>query len=229
MDSLIVGSMAALWLGILTSISPCPLATNIAAISFIGKRIENVRHVIYSGILYTLGRSVVYVILGALLVASVLSIQEVAVFLQKYMNELLGPILIITGMMLLEMIKFEFRGTGISQKALQKVKSDNVWSSGLLGIIFAMAFCPVSAALFFGGLIPLSVRDGSNTLYPALYGIGTALPVVFFALLIAFSARSVSKAFNKITKIETKARRITGILFIAVGLYYSLRYIFGIF
>lgn len=228
MDSLLLGAGMALWLGILTSVSPCPLATNIVAISYIGKRVDDMRYVAFSGLAYALGRTVVYVAIGAILVASILSVQEIAIFLQKYMNQILGPVLILAGILLLDLIKLNISGGNPFEKAMTGIKRDSAWGAGLLGIIFALSFCPISAALFFGGLVPLSVKEGSSFLFPALYGVGTALPVVLFAILIAFGAGYVSRAFDRIRQLEAVARRLTGILFIAVGIYFSLVYIFGI-
>jgi len=228
MESLLIGVVTALWLGILTSVSPCPLATNIAAISFIGKRVGRTRQVLLSGLLYAVGRAVAYLALGILVTASVLSIPQVSNFLQRYMNKLLGPILILIGMFLLELVAVNLPGIAVSARMQDRAEKGGVWGAGLLGIIFALSFCPISAALFFGSLIPLSVRCNSKILLPSLYGIGTGLPVIFFAVLIAISAQSVGKAFNKLTSVELWARRITGAVFICVGIYLSLRFIFGI-
>ena len=150
---LLAGMGSALWFGILTSISPCPLATNIAAISFIGKRLESRRAVVWTGLLYTLGRSLVYVALGALLVASVLSAADASQFLQRYMNRLLGPILILVGMLLLELIRLPLPNTGASEKLGRRVEPWGVWGGFALGVVFALSFCPVSAVLFFGSLL----------------------------------------------------------------------------
>lgn len=229
MEGFLVGAGMALWLGILTSISPCPLATNIVAISYIGKRVDNMRYVALSGFLYALGRTAVYIVIGAILVASILSVQEIALFLQKYMNQLLGPVLILAGILLLDLIKLNFPGGNPFEKVMAGIKRDSAWGAGLLGVIFALSFCPVSAALFFGGLIPLSLKEGSSFAFPLLYGIGTALPVVLFALLVAFGANYVSRTFDRIRQLDAAARCFTGILFVGVGIFYCLRYIFGIF
>lgn len=222
--SIAVGS--ALWLGILTSISPCPLATNIAAISYIGRRVGNPRQVFLTGLLYTAGRTLTYLVLGILLVASVMSIPQVSMFLQKYMHVLLGPILILVGMVLLGLIQLSLPGMGASTNVQARADSWGIWGALLLGVVFALSFCPVSAALFFGSLIPLSVQVNSSVALPLIYGIGTALPVLVFAVLIALSAQSVGKAFNVLTKIEWWARMATGSIFLLVGIYFSLKYIF---
>jgi len=229
MNEFLLGTFTAFWLGIMTSISPCPLATNIAAISFIGRQVGNRRRVLISGLLYTLGRAFTYMLLGALLVTSLLSTPHVSQMLQKNMNKILGPILIIAGMVLLELIHLSpGGGLGISEKMRAHAEKMGTWGAALLGIVFALSFCPVSAALFFGSLIPLSVKSGSSTLMPILYGIGTALPVVAFAILIALGAHSVGKVFGNIIRLELWARRITGIIFIGVGVYFSLTHIFRV-
>jgi cytochrome c-type biogenesis protein len=228
MDGLLVATGSALWLGVLTSISPCPLATNIAAITYIGKRVSSPRMVLFSGLLYTLGRMLAYLALGIILVASLLSIPDLAYFLQKYMNKFLGPLLIIVGLFLLELIKLNFSGGGLGARMQNRVDRYGIWGAGLLGLVFALSFCPVSAALFFGSLIPLAVKHNSSLMFPSIYGIGTALPVIVFAFLIGFSTRLVSKVFNQITKVEFWARRITGVIFIIVGIYYILIYIFNL-
>jgi cytochrome c-type biogenesis protein len=222
-----LAAASALWLGILTSISPCPLAMNITAISYIGRRVDDPRKVLSAGLLYTVGRTLTYTVLGALLVASLLSAPRLSHMLQKYMNLAMGPLLIIVGMVLLELISFARKGGGVSEGMQRKVDRFGIWGALLLGIVFALSFCPISAALFFGSLLALSVTNESGIILPAVYGIGTALPVLVFAVLIAFGANRIGKAYNRMAAFEYWARRITGLVFIAAGIYYSLTYIFG--
>ncbi len=228
MNEFFLGIVSAVWLGILTSISPCPLATNIAAISFIGRRVENPRHVLLSGLLYTSGRALTYLLLGVFLVTSLLSAPYISHALQKYMNKALGPVLILVGMFLLDLLRFNFSLPGMSDTMRGRVEKMGLAGPALLGILFALSFCPVSAALFFGSLIPLALKSGSGIVLPSLYGIGTALPVVLFAVLIALGFRAVGSVFNRITQFEFWARRVTGAVFIAVGIYLSLVYIFRV-
>ena len=226
MTWLAVGS--ALWLGILTSISPCPLASNIAAISFIGRRVGHTRQVLLSGLLYTLGRTATYVLLAAIILAGLLAADGVARFLHRYMNQILGPVLILVGMGLLGMLGFSLSlnlaGRGVQERA----SKGGWWWSGVLGILFALSFCPVSAGLFFGALIALSAASSSRILLPSLFGMGTAVPVIGFAFLIAFGSQYVGRAFNRLTQIEKWVRTITGVVFILAGLYYCLTYIYGV-
>ncbi|NQU06519.1 MAG: sulfite exporter TauE/SafE family protein [Calditrichaeota bacterium] len=225
---MLLGLGFALWLGILTSISPCPLATNIAAISFIGKQVGSTKQVLISGLLYTLGRMFAYVVVGAIVVTGILSIPGMADFLQNYLNKFLGPILIIIGLVLLEVITATWLGSLGSGKAQTAIEKHGIWGAGLLGIIFALSFCPVSAALFFGSLIPLAVGVGSTIVYPSIYGIGTGLPVIVFAILIAFGTHAVGVAYDRLRLFEKWARKITGAIFILVGIYYTITYTLGV-
>lgn len=220
---------SALWLGILTSISPCPLATNIAAVSFLSKKIAHPLMVFLSGFAYTLGRMVAYAALGWVIINSLLSVPEVAQFLQKYMVKALGPLLVITGLFLLEIITLKLPGVALSHKQHSKLVESEALGAFVLGLIFALAFCPVSAALFFGSLMPLALNNRTGALLPFIYGIGTGLPVLIFAVAIALGVTSMSHWFHKITKLEYYTRRITGMIFILVGLYFTGIYILRLF
>jgi cytochrome c-type biogenesis protein len=217
---------SALWLGILTSISPCPLATNIAAISFIARKVDRMRAVLLSGLLYALGRTVAYLVLGVLIMAGLTASSEITLFLQRYLSQALGPILILVGMLLLGLWRstasVSLVGAGMQARAAQ----GGIGWAALLGILFALSFCPVSAGLFFGVLIPLAASHQSLFVLPLLYGIGTALPVLVFALLIAFASQRLGSAFDRLTQIEAWVRRVTGLIFVLAGLYYSLLYVY---
>jgi cytochrome c-type biogenesis protein len=218
----------AISLGILTSISPCPLATNIAAISFIGRRIDKARIVLASGLLYVLGRTIAYVGLAFLILAGLLGNAEIARFLQRYLNQILGPLLILVGLVLLEMLGTSFSLNLAGKSVQDRASRGGVWWAGALGIIFALSFCPVSAGFFFGGLLPLAVENESRLVLPSLFGLGTALPVIVFAFLMAFASNYVGRAFNRLAQVERWVRRVTGVVFILAGIYYCLTYIYGL-
>ena len=228
MNEAFIGMGAALWLGILTSISPCPLATNIAAISYVGRRVEKTRWVLMAGLLYTLGRSLAYLVVAIIVTKGLLSIPGVSNFLQKYMNLIIGPIMLVVGLLLLDIWKFSFNSGGMGTKFQTRIDRMGVWGAGLMGIVFALAFCPVSAGLFFGGLIPLAIK-GNALLLSSIYGIGTALPVIGFALLLAFAAHWVGIAFKKLTAIEIWVRRVTALVMILVGIVLILKHNFGLY
>lgn len=228
MDAFLTSVGAALWLGILTSISPCPLATNIAAISYVGRNAANSRLVLASSGLYTLGRVVAYSVLGALVVASLLSAPGLSVWLQKYLNLFLGPFLIVVGMVLLELLELP-AGTGSGFIRLRtQVEKLGLAGSGLLGILFALSFCPVSAALFFGSLIPLAISNESKVLLPAVYGVGTGIPVIVFAVMLMFGRSSFGTFFGRVTGAEKWLRGITGISVLLVGVYITLQQIYHV-
>jgi cytochrome c biogenesis protein CcdA len=227
-ESYWIGLVSACWLGILTSISPCPLAANIAAISYIGNRVDRPGRVMLSGLVYTAGRTVTYVLLGVIVVGGLLSIPDLAFFLQRNMNKALGPILILAGLLLLGLFKLTLPGVTAGEGMQRRVERYGIWGAGLMGLIFALSFCPVSAALFFGSLIPLALEHQSRIMMPSVYGIGTALPVVAFALLVAFGAGFIGRAFNRLTQFERWARRVTAVVFLLVGAYYTVNYLIGI-
>jgi cytochrome c biogenesis protein CcdA len=220
---------SALWLGILTSISPCPLTTNIAAISYVGRRLERTGGVLLSGLLYTAGRSVAYLAVGILVTKGLLSIPGVSNFLQKHLNLVIGPLILVVGLLLLGIFKFDLGGGGVGKNLQAKIDKMGLWGAGVLGIIFALAFCPTSAGLFFGGLVPLAVKSNSAFLLPVLYGIGTALPVIGFSLVLAFGAHLVGAAFNKLTVIELWVRRATAAVMILVGVALIVKHNFGVY
>jgi cytochrome c biogenesis protein CcdA len=226
MNSFVFAIATACWLGILTSISPCPLATNIAAVSYIGRQVGKPRIVLLTGMLYTAGRTLTYMILGALIVAGVLSMPKLSSVLQKYMNTFLGPILILVGMFLLDMIRLGVSGPGISERMQERADRYGIWGAGFLGCLFALSFCPLSGVLFFGSLIPLAIQHQSGIIMPMVYGIGTALPAFIFAILIALGAGYMGRVFDRVIVFERWARRFTGTIFILVGIYFTMVYIF---
>jgi sulfite exporter TauE/SafE len=221
---LLAGSGTALWLGVLTSINPCPLATNAAAVSFIGRKVENPRLVLWASLLYTCGRSAAYVALGMALVLSLISAPRVSHFLQKYMIVMLGPFLLACGLVLLGLVKLPVGGMGVGPTLQDRAERMGIWGAGFLGIVFALAFCPLSAALFFGSLLPLAVQLRSGFLLPFVYGVGTALPVVLIAILIAGGAHSIGKTLDRTAQFALWARRVTGIVFVAIGVWFSVIY-----
>ncbi|MFZ5907347.1 MAG: aromatic aminobenezylarsenical efflux permease ArsG family transporter [Nitrospirota bacterium] len=219
---------SAVWLGILTSVSPCPLASNIAAVSFISQKVAQRNTVFLSGILYTLGRSLTYVLLGVLIVKTLVDVPILSDFLQRYVNKILGIVLVLVGMVLLDLVRIPVSLPSVSENIARKLVDTGALGSLPLGILFALAFCPVSAALFFGGLIPIAVKAQSGIGLPLLYGIGTALPVLLFAVLVAAGTGYINSLYYRITRVEFYTKKVTGVIFILAGIYYALAYIFEI-
>ncbi len=182
-----------------------------------------------AGVLYTAGRALVYVALSVVLVSSLLAAPALSHALQKYGHKLLGPILILVGMVLLDLIRLRPSGIGAGGGVSERLAKAGVWGALPLGALFALSFCPTSAALFFGSLLPLAVERHSPVALPLSYGVGTALPVVLFAILLAAGAQSVSKVFAQVSRLEIWARRATGAVFIAIGVYFVLAYVFEVF
>jgi cytochrome c-type biogenesis protein len=168
MESWYLNAISAFWLGVLTSISPCPLATNVAAISFVARNLGSSQKVLWSGVLYSVGRMLVYIAIAVFAVTSLLSLPEVSFFLQSNMHKIIGPLLIIVGIVLLDVLPISFSASLLSDSVQERAGRWGIWGSGLLGIVFALTFCPLSAALFFGSLIPLAVDGKSAILMPSM-------------------------------------------------------------
>jgi cytochrome c-type biogenesis protein len=220
--------LSVIWLGILTSISPCPLATNIAATTYIGRQIVSPFGTVLAAAAYTLGRTLAYVIIASAIIAGLFSIPGVSMFLQSHMNKMMGPVLLVTGLFILGLIPLRMPSVGLNMNLLKRLGDSGMPGAVAMGFLFALAFCPLSAALFFGGVMPLSLELRSRFFLPLLYGIGTAAPVIGFAVIIAYSTRLAGLFFNRLAVFERWFRRITGIVFILIGLYFCLKYIFRI-
>lgn len=229
MIELFIAFGSAFWLGMLTSISPCPLATNVAAVSFLSKKINHPKAVLWAGSAYTFGRMIAYTILGTIIITSIVSVPSAVNFLQKYMNRILGPILLVVGLFLLNVIRLNISGFSLSKEKQESIAKSGAKGAFLLGAIFALSFCPISAALFFGSLIPLALNSKIGIILPFFFGIGTGLPVMVFAIGIALGVLSVSHWFHKVATLEKYTRKITGSIFVLVGLYFIYNYIFTIF
>ena len=212
--------LSALILGLMTAISPCPLATNITATAFISKNISSKKKVFLSGLLYSLGRGFSYTAIGLILYFGA-SKFHVARFFNQNGEKYLGPLLIIIGLIMLNIIKLNFLGTSNFQEKLsEKFKDKGLLGSFLIGVVFALAFCPYSGALFFGMLIPMTITSVNGLYLPIVFAFGTGLPVILFTYLLAFTAGKVGVFYNRITKIEKVMRLIAGVVFIITGLYY---------
>jgi len=212
--------LTAFLIGILTSISPCPLATNITAIAYVSKDIKTPRHTLFNGLFYTIGRGISYTVLATLIYFG-LSSFEIARIFQGWGDKILGPVLILIGLIMFGVIKINW---GRQSEGMEKLKeylaSKGYLGSMLLGMLFALAFCPYSGVLFFGVLIPLVLKSTEALILPPLFALGTGLPVIVFSLITAFSIKHLSRAFSVVAKIEKIMRFITACIFIIAGVYY---------
>jgi len=221
-------ALTALWTGVITSVSPCPLGTNIAALTYISKHSGSHKlAVLAHGLLYALGRALAYIIIGFLLVKSLLSAPSFSFFMQKYGNQALSPILVLAGMYMLDMFGRAFEGFNVFDLSKFKAKA-GFFPSLFMGFIFALAFCPISAALYFGVIIPLAAKNSAPFSLPLLYGLGTALPVMAVAVALDFGLKKISSVTGAAGRFEKYAKPATAWVFIACGVYLGLKYIFGI-
>jgi len=212
-------------LGLMTAISPCPLATNITAVGFISKDIENRKRVFINGLLYTLGRAISYTAI-ALIIYFGADQFKFSGFFQRYGEKILGPLLIIIGLFMLGVIKINFPGvSGLTSKMETKTKWGYL-DTILLGMVFALAFCPYSGVLYFGMLIPLTIGSVSGLYLPVVFALATGIPVIIFAWVLAFAVSGIGNVYNKVKTFELWFRRVIAVLFIVVGIYYIFRVYF---
>ncbi len=213
--------LTAFLLGLMTAISPCPLATNISAIGFISRDLGNRRRVFIKGLVYTLGRAVSYTGLGVILFLGA-SKMKVSLLFQGWGERLLGPVLILIGIFMLDFIRIRFPGfSGLTERMGEHSKK-SYWGTLLLGMVFALAFCPYSGVLYFGMLIPVSIASAGGLYLPVIFAIATGLPVIVFAWLLAFAVGNVGKLYDRIKIFELWFRRVVAVVFIVVGIYYIL-------
>ncbi|MCK5704568.1 MAG: sulfite exporter TauE/SafE family protein, partial [Cyclobacteriaceae bacterium] len=172
--------VSAFALGLMTAISPCPLATNITAIGFISKDVKQQRNVFINGIIYTVGRAFSYTLLAFIIFFGADQFKMSGWF-QQYGERLIGPLLIIIGIMMLGIIKINFPGLANLTKRFDEKGTSNYWEVFLLGLLFALAFCPYSGVLYFGMLIPMTISSASGFYLPIVFAIATGIPVIIFA------------------------------------------------
>ena len=214
--------LTAFLLGLMTAISPCPLATNITAIGFISKDIENRNTVFLNGFFYTLGRAITYTGLALIIFLGVDQL-KFSGFFQRYGEKFIGPLLLIIGLLMLDVLKIKFPGFGRLTSGMQNKKSWGFKDAVLLGLVFALAFCPYTGVLYFGMLVPMTLASTPGLYLPLVFAIATGIPVIIIAWLLAYTISGVGNVYNKMKTFELWFRRIIAVLFIAVGIYYIIR------
>ncbi len=213
--------ITAIVLGLMTAISPCPLATNISAVGFISRDLKDPRRVFINGLVYTLGRIISYTGL-ALIIFFGAGKMNVSMLFQGWGEKILGPLMILIGLFMLDIIKLKLPGlSGLTEKIGERSKG-SYWSTLLLGMVFALAFCPYSGVLYFVMLIPITVASASGLYLPILFAIATGVPVLIFAWLLAYAVGNVGKLYNQIKTFELWFRRVVSVAFIGIGVYYVI-------
>ncbi len=213
--------IASFFIGLMTAISPCPLATNITAIAYTSRKIGNSKHTLLVGILYTIGRMIVYIGIAAVIVWIGISTFSISITLQKYGKVLLGPLLLILGILMLNIFNTSFgKSSDKINKIRESLSEKGFIGSLLLGMLFALAFCPISGVFYFGMLIPLALQNSDPIVIPSIFAIATGLPVIVFSLLLAFSVSKIGDVMKKVQTFEKWMRKAVAIIFISVGIYY---------
>jgi cytochrome c-type biogenesis protein len=222
LDSSSMPWITALLLGLMTAVSPCPLATNITAIGFISKDLENRNRVFINGMFYTLGRAITYTLIPLIIYIGADQF-KLAGFFQKYGAKIIGPLLLIIGIFMLDFFRFNFPGFGRLSEKMEKRKSWKYIDAVLLGMVFALAFCPYSGVLYFGMLVPLTVASASGLFLPVIFAVATGIPVIIIAWVLAYTVSGLGGLYNNIKIFELWFRRVIAATFIVVGLYYIFR------
>ena len=256
-------------LGLWTAIQPCPMTANLAAVSYLGRRAGTTGVAILTAALYAAGQVVAYVVLALVVLEGIAADWRLATWLQQHVNEVLGPVWMLAGMVLLDLISFRLPGAklgflysplppgegqgvrGGSRTTLKwwrktahprpnplRVPTEGwsgagtwisawgMWSALPLGVVLALGFCPVSAAIFFVDLLAIARTGGSHVVYPAIYALGAALPVLVFAALLSAGSHWLGSALNRTQQVQRWLNRIAGGVLLAVGIYYALRFNF---
>jgi cytochrome c-type biogenesis protein len=213
--------LSALLLGLMTAISPCPLATNITAVGFISKDLKSRRKVFYNGVVYTLGRSITYMGIGLILFLGVGQMQ-LSTGLSVYGEKIIGPLLLVIGVFMLGIIKISLPGIGSLSEKIENNHKNSFWGVLLLGIVFALAFCPYSGVLYFGALIPMSIGSGQGIPMLLIFALATGLPVIIISWMLAFTVNKVGSFYNRVKSFEKWFRKVIALLFILVGIYYLI-------
>ena len=217
--------LSAFLLGLMTAISPCPLATNITAIGFISKDLDNRNRVFFNGLFYTLGRAITYTVLALIIFIGVDQL-KFSGFFQRYGEKFIGPLLIIIGLFMLDVFRINFPGFGRLTSGMQKKTRWSYLDAVLLGMVFALAFCPYSGVLYFGMLVPMTVASSSGLYLPVIFAVATGIPVIILAWVLAYTVSGVGLVYNRIKSFELWFRRLISVLFIIVGIYYIIRVYF---
>jgi cytochrome c-type biogenesis protein len=217
-------AVLAFGLGLWTAVQPCPMTANLAAISYVGRRAGSPLSAGTAALLYAAGQMIAYVALALLVLEGITSGWRVSVFLQQHVNQVLGPVWILAAMVLLDLLRLRLPKIQVGSKWASRISAWGGLSALPLGIVLALAFCPVSATIFFVDLLTIAVGGGSHIVYPALYALGAALPVIAFAVLLGAGSRWLGAALNRTQQVQWWLNRIAGTVLLVVGVYYSLRF-----
>jgi cytochrome c biogenesis protein CcdA len=169
---------SALVLGAMTTLHPCPLAVNAAAVSLLagwsGERRSASRRIAA----FVVGYCLTFATLALLLAGTSLRLPVVASALTRATAVFLGPLLVVVGMVHADVLPWP--GSNRGNRRLLDRRARTLGGYGL-GAVLALSFCPATAALFFGLLLPLAVQYRAPVAFAAAYAIGAALPLVAVA------------------------------------------------
>ncbi|MGH0827774.1 sulfite exporter TauE/SafE family protein [Bacillus pretiosus] len=204
-------------LGIVGTLAPCQLTGNISAITLYGNQSLQKGHAWKHILLFILGKIIAFTTLGLFVWFLGKEIQQILTLYFPWLRKIIGPLLILMGVMLAGIIK------GRNFFPIKFIRKQNEVGSCLLGFFFSLAFCPTMFVLFFGTLIPLSFSYNYGYLFPTFFSIGTALPIVVLMFIIFYLGLN-GALLKKSRKIGKIIQLITGVLLILIGLYDTTLY-----
>lgn len=215
-------------LGLLTAVHPCPLAGHLGALAALSGWSRRPRRVWVAGLALAAGFASAYAALGILLSWGLASAPHTSEVLQTYLTRLLGPLLVVAGMLMAGLLGGS--GTPALRERLSARLGRRAWGSWIAfpaGMLLALSFCPASAAIFFGVLLPLALTKQMPVLLPVTYGAGVALPLALAAFLAAFGAQWIGRKAEREARTRT-VRLAAGTVLILVGITHALRHVYGI-
>jgi len=197
--------------------------TNLAATVWLTRHAASRRRALLGAFAYTAGRVAAYGAIAAILALGALGAPAVSHALQEWLPPFVGPLLVLTAMVLLELLPLPWSKNGMSQSTAERLARFGVLGEFGLGFLFALTFCPASAALFFGSLLPQALASPAVAPPVIAYGVGTAIPIGVFAVAVAIGASFASSFGEGIVRWQPKIRVVTGTVLLLLGLYLIAR------
>ncbi|MBI2755938.1 MAG: sulfite exporter TauE/SafE family protein [Chloroflexi bacterium] len=216
-DSIGVPIVAALLLGLLGATSPCQLTTNASALAFVSRRLEGP---VPSALAYLLGKALVYTAVGVAVLLTGQQLAQSSIPFIVFARKVLGPLMIVIGLVFLGVLRapsWLAMGHGVSEW-LEERAGGGLRGSFLLGTAFAFAFCPTLFLLFFGLTIPLALQSSMGVLYPPAFALGTTLPLLALAGLLAFGTSGLGGSLHSLGRTNRVLERIAGVVLVLAGL-----------
>jgi len=222
-DTINIPLVSALLFGLIGATAPCQLSTNVAALAFLSRGVSNPSRVWGQTLAFVVGKVTVYLLVGGAVVALGLQISQfsgTAIPVVVFARRALGPLLVVVGLFLLGVLKTQFTLGGRFSAWLEEKagRRQGLIPAYLLGVAFSFTFCPTLFWLFFGLTIPLAIASPGGLLFPGVFAMGTALPVLALAALLTSGVVGVRETVKRFKAADVWIQRVVGGLFILIGI-----------